>query len=148
MSKVLIIGSNPSQKSGSILPFWYDAKSTIVLNKWMEEVHKDQSLGLESIHFGNVSNAVTPNNRPLKACEIKASLPRLEKLINVDVVPDKIIALGKTAEKALTALGIPHFAMPHPSGLNRLLNDPAYVAEKIKGLTEYLSSTQKLSGEK
>lgn len=136
--KVVLIGSNPSQKSGSILPFWYDAKSTAVINKWMEQVHKDDNIELESVHFGNVANIVTPNNRPLKMSEIKAALPRLDKFINVDVVPDKVIALGRTAEKALTLLGIPHYAMPHPSGLNRLLNDPAYVTEKINGLKEYL----------
>lgn len=71
--------------------------------------------------------------------EIKASLDRLRRNIEVDVVPDKIVALGKTAERALQMLGIEHFAMPHPSGLNRKLNDPEYVAEKINGLREYLS---------
>lgn len=139
MYKVLIIGSNPSQRSASVLPFWYDTKSTKVLNKWMAEVVvKHDVVVLESVHFGNVANFVTPNNRPLKISEIKAELPRLEQFINTDVVPDKIITLGKSAEKALTMLGIEFFAMPHPSGLNRLLNDPIYVAEKIKGLSGYL----------
>lgn len=138
MYKVIFIGSNPSQKSGSIVPFWHDTRSTAVLKKWMDQVYLDPTIRLDSVAFGNVANIVTPNNRPLKMSEIKAALPRLNKLINEDCVPDKVVALGKTAEKALTMLGIPHHAMPHPSGLNRLLNDPLYVAEKINGLKEYL----------
>lgn len=104
----------------------------------MEQVYQDNSVRIESIHYGNVSSIVTPRNRPLKMSEIKAALPRLNKLVNEDVVPDKVIALGKTASKALTLLRIPHYAMPHPSGMNRLLNDPTYVAEKINGLKEFL----------
>lgn len=143
MYKVIVIGSNPSQRSASIVPFWYDAKSTKVLNKWMEHVVcQHDGPVLESVHFGNVANIVTPNNRPLKVSEIKAALPRLDKLINVDVMPDKVIALGRTAEKALKMLGIEHFAMPHPSGLNRKLNDPVYVAEKLKGLSDYLKPSK------
>jgi uracil-DNA glycosylase len=30
--------------------------------------------------------------------------------------------------------------MPHPSGLNRQLNDKEFVEEKIKGLANYLAS--------
>jgi uracil-DNA glycosylase len=58
----------------------------------------------------------------------------------IDVIlPDKIVALGKTAEKALTLLGYDFYAMPHPSGLNRKLNDKDYIEEKIKGLRDYIN---------
>lgn len=63
-------------------------------------------------------------------------MPLLKSKID-DIKPLRIVALGKTAEKALTLLGIPHFAMPHPSGRNRQLNDPEYLSKKIKGLQNY-----------
>jgi uracil-DNA glycosylase len=77
--------------------------------------------------------------------EIKACLGRLHNNIHVEIVPDKVIALGRTAEKALTLLRLDFYAMPHPSGLNRKLNDPKYIEEKIKGLISYLSPSVKIS---
>ena len=42
-----------------------------------------------------------------------------------------VIALGQEASKKLDAWLIPHFTLPHPSGLNRQLNDEAYVKEQL-----------------
>lgn len=134
--RVVFIGSNPSQRSQSIVPFYHDTKSMTTIVGWLNQL---DSLGckLDSHHFLNVSNSPTPSNRPLKTSEIYAELIGLEGRIS-SLMPDRVIALGRTAEKALTLLRIPHYAMPHPSGLNRKLNDPAYVEEKINGLREYL----------
>jgi uracil-DNA glycosylase len=84
----------------------------------------------------NVLNEKTDGNRPLRASEIKSNVPRLAEDIK-GINPDRIVALGKTAARALTLLGIPFCEMPHPSGCNRKLNDPAYVQQKIKELTEF-----------
>ena len=135
MCKILFVGSNPSQKAGKTVAFWHDARSTKILNKWTSRLDGSQ---IESISFANVSNAVTPGNRPLTSSEIQVASPRLKADID-KMQPTKIIALGKTAEKALTLLGLQFYAMPHPSGLNRLLNDPAYVEEKINGLKNYIN---------
>jgi uracil-DNA glycosylase len=84
----------------------------------------------------NVLNQKTEKNRPLTGAEVKAALPRLA----MDVKgADKIVALGKTAAKALSKLGVEFYEMPHPSGCNRLLNDPKFVEQKVKGLLEYCS---------
>lgn len=138
--KIVFIGSNPSQRSQSVVPFYYNTKSMTILNKWIERMHEGANIRLESVHFLNVSNYPTVGNRPLKMSEIRMEIPGLSNRIS-SIIPDKIIALGKTAETALTLLGVPHYAMPHPSGLNRKLNDPAYVEEKINGLKSYLSNT-------
>jgi uracil-DNA glycosylase len=58
------------------------------------------------------------------------------------MAPWRIVALGKTAEKALTLLRYNFYVMSHPSGLNRQLNDPKFVEEKIKGLREYLKPSE------
>lgn len=140
MSRVLFIGSNPSQKSNKTVPFWHDTKSRKTLDKWLSNI----GIPIEYIDFLNVSNKPTLNNRPLKTTEIHSCLQRLENDIVKHVRPDFIITLGKTAEKALVMMklhetGYDFFAMPHPSGLNRQLNDPKFIEEKIKGLIEYMS---------
>jgi uracil-DNA glycosylase len=94
---------------------------------------------MESLHYWNVAHYPTPGNRPLKMLEIKQALAALEKKID-EICPDKIVTLGKTAEIALSLLKREHHAMPHPSGRNRLLNDPKYVEAKIEGLKTYCSS--------
>lgn len=37
----------------------------------------------------------------------------------------KVVALGKNASKTLLLHNIPHMQLPHPSGLNRAVNDQA-----------------------
>ena len=143
MCRVLFIGSNPSQKSSKTVPFWHDTRSRMVLDKWL----LNAQIPIEYIDFLNVSMLPTPNNRPLKTTEIRGCLNRLEIDITKHIRPDYIIALGKTAEKALimmklTETGYDYFAMPHPSGLNRQLNDSKFIEEKIKGLIEYMSPSK------
>ena len=144
--RVLLIGSNPSQKSSKTVPFWHDTRSRMVLDKWL----LNAQIPIEYLDFLNVSNQPTPNNRPLKTSEIQACLQRLEKDITKHVRPDYIITLGKTAEKALimmkiTETGYDYYAMPHPSGLNRQLNNPEFIQEKIKGLQNYLKSLKSIT---
>jgi uracil-DNA glycosylase len=87
----------------------------------------------------NVMNEKTEDNRPLKKSEIKANLKRLAADVKT-VEADFVIALGKTAAEALSAIGAKFYEMPHPSGLNRLLNDKEFVEGKVKGLLEYCSN--------
>ena len=49
-----------------------------------------------------------------------------------------IIALGTQASLALTKLEIPFYKLPHPSGLNRLLNDKQFVDNKLKDCKHYI----------
>lgn len=50
-----------------------------------------------------------------------------------------VVALGRFASDALTRIGVEHFVLPHPSGLNRQLNDPAFLPaalERCRGWLE------------
>lgn len=85
-------------------------------------------------------NQKTEGNRPLKASEIRENASRLAGEIK-GINPDRIVALGKTAATALTLLGLAFYEMPHPSGRNRLLNDPAFVEQKIKGLAQFCQAS-------
>lgn len=137
MSNIVFIGSNPSIKSSKLTPFWNDTKSAKILRSWLEQLKDSDS----ELFFYNVSDKPTENNRPLKMSEIKENLQSLKNKLAIfseHKMEIKVIALGKTAEKALTLLRIPHIAMPHPSGLNRKLNDKAYVQEKIDALIKYV----------
>ena len=129
--KILFVGSNPSNWSVSSQPFCLGTKSGFTLAGWI--YHLDQS---HSIEFLNVTAHKTPDNRALTIKQIRQALPGLTAWIHAKK-PDRIIALGKTAEKALTLLHLDFLSMPHPSGLNRQLNDEQFVKGKIKTLVEY-----------
>ena len=133
MSKILFVGSNPSQRSANDSAFHGSTRSAQILAEWTKDIPGTK------IHI-NVVNKKTDDNRPLKASEIKDNLDNLTADILI-AQADKIVALGKTAAKALTLLRVNFYEMPHPSGRNRLLNDPEYVAQKIKGLVEFCSTS-------
>jgi hypothetical protein len=52
---------------------------------------------------------------------------------------DRVVALGGFPSKALSKLDVDHFVLPHPSGLNRKLNDKSYEREVLKNCSDYLS---------
>lgn len=129
MNTILFVGSNPSQQSLTDAAFHGTTRSSKILTEWVKDVQGAK------VHV-NVLNKKTEDNRPLKRGEIKANLDRLAEDIR-GLAPTRIVALGKTAVTALTLLGEKFYEMPHPSGRNRLLNDPAFVQQKIKELTEF-----------
>lgn len=51
---------------------------------------------------------------------------------------DKVIALGSLPSTVLTRMGVEHFRMPHPSPLNRLINDRSYIDQKLQECREYI----------
>lgn len=129
--RVLFIGSNPSGKSPDEFAFHYRTRSGKTLYSWIERA---------DIHvrvLANVSNKITPGNRPLTITEIRQALPALKERIDRNNCP--VVAVGKTAARALTLLGVQFYELPHPSGLNRKLNNPAYIDEKIKGLIAWIN---------
>ena len=129
LKKIILLGSNPGNASPDTTAFHPDTRSRKILDQWFLNIHAD-------ISFANVRDQRTPNNRPLRVSEIRACLPWVRRKTDGF---DKVVALGKTASKALELLGDVEFVeMPHPSGMNRLLNDADYVAKKVKELEEYV----------
>ena len=53
---------------------------------------------------------------------------------------DKVLALGGFPSKALNKIGVEHFTLPHPSGLNRKLNDKEYERQILEKCSEYLKA--------
>jgi len=129
--KVLLIGSNPSVKSPDNSEFHPDTRSRAVIDEWFKDIHD------VSMSFINVVDYKKPGNKPLSVREIKESLPELKGKIE-QYNEHKIVALGKTATKAMKLLTYDFLEAPHPSGLNRKLNDPEFVKSFIEDLTEYI----------
>ena len=134
-SKAIFIGSNPSAASQGIGAFDVSTKSGITLHSWINRAN------IELYMFMNLHNKPTPNNRPLKKSEIKAALINLEAHLSI-YHGTPIVAVGKAAAEALTLLRREFYELPHPSGLNRKLNDAAFVEEKIKGLAKFANPSK------
>jgi uracil-DNA glycosylase len=131
--KILLVGSNPSIRSSTSEAFSSTTKSARILSSWIKDIDAE-------FIFINVTDIKTPNNRPLSKKEIKESLPFLYfniKKLNAN----KYVALGKAAHIALTLLCLDHLEMPHPSGMNRLLNDSNYRDKKINELATFATSS-------
>lgn len=53
----------------------------------------------------------------------------------------KIVALGNNASKRLTKWGLDHYRLPHPSPLNRQLNDDEYINTQLIKCKKFLCSS-------
>lgn len=49
-----------------------------------------------------------------------------------------IVALGKNASHELKCNGVSHYALPHPSGLNRQLNNKDYIDTELLKCGKYI----------
>ena len=86
------------------------------LNKWIEKEHYS---------FTNV-------------CITRGKvIPDLSRLCTELRNYDRIVALGNVASNALNKIGLKHFKMPHPSGLNRQLNNKEFMNDRLNKLSTY-----------
>jgi hypothetical protein len=51
---------------------------------------------------------------------------------------ERVIALGGFVSKVLSKINVQHFTLPHPSGLNRKLNDKSYELEQLESCRKYI----------
>lgn len=125
--RIVVVGSNPSQKSPDTTAFSPRTQSGKRVREWLSCAR--------DVCFVNISDEPTANNRPLSKAEIESNLLGLrEKLLNAD----RIVTVGKAADQAVSALRLQHLALPHPSGRCRQLNDIEFVRGMLSGLRAYL----------
>lgn len=126
----MIVGSNPQQRSESNLPF-DGAKSFPILKDWIKE------FGDVNIFIINVYDHHVDQAKAICKYRLCSSVMNLKHKIYA-IEPDKIIALGVVAAKALSIVDSEYFMMPHPSGKNLALNDKMHVADVIDRCKEYI----------
>lgn len=73
--------------------------------------------------FDTVVNWIKTINPDYYVCLNSDTISQLSDVKRLQKAGFSIIALGNKASERLHKLNIPHFKLPHPSGLNRKLND-------------------------
>lgn len=113
--RVLVVGLNPSRKGGS-------SSSLKRLYEWMNY------LNLEIVSFTNL----------YEDYEIRKDKSQIDTVRTISKEYDKIIALGQVVSIALSNVDIDCCSLPHPSGLNRKMNDKEYVHKQLEACKNYL----------
>ena len=131
--KVLLVGSNPSEKSPTNEPFHKSTKSRQFVDKWFEGEGWTAA-------YENLVDFARIKNKRLSDKQIKSNLPWIDANINEYIrrYGYKVVACGKIAAKGLTLAKIEHFEMPHPSGLCRFWNDKEAGKAKIKEMKDWI----------
>lgn len=124
MTKVVFVGDEPSKTNIDPDIAFVGAKCFQRLTQWIKELNVDYYICLNS----NTDN----------------DMFKIERLVEDGF---KVVALGNKASKRLEDLQIGHHKLPHPSGLNRQLNDDRYMALEIMHCYEYVHNIrEKASG--
>ena len=131
----MIVGANPSLRSTTSKAFDQSTKSGTLLRDWIGPAWDSTFC---EFALTNVYGQPTPDNRPPNKAEIEEGKEALKEFIQY-FNPHRIVSIGKVPAKVLTQMGLEFYEMPHPSGLNRKLNDKEWAEEKIKGLRHYIS---------
>lgn len=117
--KVVFVGDKPSRLNKDPNVAFVGAKCHKRLMKW--------------INFLETENykLINSHNEDCKLALLYINI--FSKIENI-----KFIALGKTASKRLSNLGIDHYKLDHPSGLNRKLNNKEYELDMLKKCRKWL----------
>jgi hypothetical protein len=117
-ARVLVLGINPSNGKR--------VKQIITLKRlpqWMN------TIGVDKYDFANCI--------PYKGryCQADVDLKDVRRRC---MSYDRVIALGNFPSAVLVKIGVRHFKLPHPSGLNRLLNNAEYVRDCLDRCRKYV----------
>jgi hypothetical protein len=132
VKNIVIVGSNPSVKSPDLSAFHPSTKS----RKFIDNIFKDTYLNLTYV---NIIDVKLSGNKPISRSQIKSQLENI-KLKFHGISNTKIITFGKSASYGLQLAEVPHFEMPHPSGLCRFWNDRSASEIKIKEMFAWIRS--------
>lgn len=114
--RVLVVGMNPSKKANS--------QALKRLREWTSYI------GVEKFSFVNAVSTPGP---------VSKNMIDKSTLMEYTSTYDKVIALGNFASEALDSLSVSHYKLPHPSGLNRMINDRELVLDRLEECRKYLA---------
>jgi uracil-DNA glycosylase len=130
---ILFVASNPSRLNIDPNIAIIGSKSEKTFNSWAEYLSPQKDYQVT-----NVSDKITDQNKPLKRSEY--NLTRLSELAHYPTTT-KVVALGKTAADALDQIGIKYYKLPHPSPLNRFLNNTVQVEAVLEDCKAWLDKS-------
>lgn len=84
---------------------------------------------IDIVSFTNISSDPNFDGKSVDTVFLKTSLGGYKK----------VVAWGSGVSKHLSRMGIDHFTIPHPSPLNRQINDKEYISRVLKECKEYIS---------
>lgn len=111
--KYVFVGDRPAKKNVSPKVAFLGTKSYVTLMHW---------IGHMQLHYSQIEI--------INRADVPYYVGRSEQY--------KFVALGNEAEKELEEFNLDYFKLPHPSGLNRKLNDKEYVRAELRKCKEYL----------
>lgn len=117
---VLIIGQNPGNNPKAAV---YKGHTFVRLNEWCDE------LSINRYSFANV--VTTPGKVKMKDVDF-------DRLKNLVACHEKVLALGVFASNSLSVINKSHFRLPHPSPLNRQINDKEFIRAVLAECKKYL----------
>jgi hypothetical protein len=118
MKNVIVIGLNPTKlavprKGGA----WHR------FQEWLDY------LGIDKVSFTNISPDPHWDKKQMDTTFLKESISEHAQ----------VIAWGPSVSKYLTKMDVEHFVLPHPSPLNRQINDRDFINRKLDECKEYLN---------
>ena len=117
MTRVVFVGDAPSKTNVSDNIAFVGAKCFPTLVEWIKEINPDYYVCLNSNVFFDLEDAI---------------------LLYKDGF--KVVALGAKASERLSLNDVKHFVLPHPSGLNRQLNDKTLITTALRMCKNYVNS--------
>ena len=127
--RVLLVAANPATEAQIAFPL-AGTRSEKTFLKWV------QKLGVSFPYPYWTINASCKVAKTTSSLRVKDY--NLELIRKLGSSVDKVVALGKYASEGCRRAGIEHFMLPHPSGLNRKLNDPNFIEEELNKCRMYL----------
>jgi uracil-DNA glycosylase len=125
--KVLFVGDKPSAKNLDPDIAFEGSRSGETLKTWAK------SMGLNDDDYTAINRV---DEFFVECCK---SFVKADKAV---------ISLGVRAHKALLKAGVFHFPLPHPSGLNRKINDKDKLNRELSRCMNYINSWNVLRREK
>lgn len=119
---ILVVGMNPST-----IKKIRKTTTSVRLQSWMD------SIGRSTYDFTNVSD--TPGVFAFSSDDITRLISKVSKY-------KVILALGNSVSDILSRQNIEHFKLPHPSGRNRLLNNPDYLTKILHECEKYCTEVK------
>lgn len=132
--KILILGRNPSRTNISPdIPF-IGAPCYKRIKDWVEYLTHSSRLFVA----GNCTNS-------LNAKFNKFTIPTYASTLKSSCVAQNIncvVALGNDSARVCEVANMKYFKLPHPSGLNRLVNNREKIKEALRACDEYIKTIE------